>query len=99
VKVELSRFVYHASCEQAIRSDTGMGAALARVSTDSAVRSRAISPMRTGAYIASIRAAAVRGAGGYEGVVTAGVPYAGYIEYGTVDTAEFAPLRRGLAVG
>ncbi len=68
-----------------------MEAALLSSAEMAAEAAQALAPVLTGAYRDSIHAEAEEG----EARLVADVPYAVYVEFGTVDTPAFSPLRRG----
>lgn len=62
---------------------------------------RGLAPVRTGRYRGSITAALEPSSEGARGRVSASVPYAPFIEFGTTDTPAFAPIShaaRGLGL-
>lgn len=56
---------------------------------------KSIAPRDTGRYRDSIESHVELGAG-WTAIVSAHVPYARYVEFGTVDTPTFATLRKAL---
>lgn len=90
-------FKYNATCEREIELLGGMGQALEATGGDVVQAAAAIAPRRTGAYVASLRAASERAGEGWVGYALADVRYAPFVEFGSPTIDEYAPLRTGAA--
>jgi hypothetical protein len=95
-RVEFERFDYRRAVEGEIANSDGVGSALAGMADKAASVARGVAPVRTGAYLRSISSRRERGASGYGASVSASVPYAPFIEFGSPTTHVYAPIRRGV---
>jgi hypothetical protein len=86
------RFVYRRAVEPELRSDRVVQDRVGDGAERIATAARSFAPVRTGRYRASIT---TRREGEQVNAIAA-VPYGAFLEWGTVDTPTFAPLRRGL---
>jgi hypothetical protein len=67
-----------------------------KIASEIELKAKGFAPVRTGAYRASISSEVSILGDRIVGKVTADVPYAGFIEFGTEDTPVFQPLRKAL---
>jgi topoisomerase IA-like protein len=88
----MNKIILRPGLELLLQKDPQVLAGTLRKAEEVAQEARAIAPVATGRYQDSIRALIEDG----KAIVLADVPYAVYVEYGTVDTPTFAPLRRAM---
>lgn len=94
-QVRLVRFAYRKSIEAELRRDRKVVDGLDAGAEKIARAARGLSPIRTGRYRSSITVARARGTGrGDISTVSASVPYAVFVEWGTRNMAADHPLAR-----
>ena len=92
-------FIPNPAAMAEIARTSEMGVALSLKAAEIAVRARAIAPVDTGEFRASITSKLDHGEAGLEGIVETDDPIWMWLEYGTSDTPTFATLRRALESG
>lgn len=90
-----TRFVPNPAGLRELNRSREMQAAMAREAEEVADAARALAPQDEGDYVASIGVEVTADAQGVKAQAVATDWKAGFIEFGTVDTPTFAPLRRG----
>jgi len=86
------RFVYRRGVEDEILRERGVADAVEDGADRIASAGKGYAPVRTGRYRSSISVHREEG----KSIVTASVPYAAYVEWGTVDTPARHPLARAV---
>lgn len=90
------RFVFDVRVFPQLMGHPRLAAVLREMADVAADGARSIAPVDEGDYIDSIDSTVLVDEGITKGVAFSDDPKAIHIEYGTVDTPTFAPLRRGL---
>ena len=79
-----------------LKLEPTMGAVLLAEAEEVAAEAKRIAPVETGAYRDSLRAEGGIEGSSFVGRVLSDVPYAAYVEFGTMDTPAFHVLARAI---